>query len=244
MLHPGRWFALLLLVVGSWGCASTPRFAGLDADGLHELAMRYVENRRWQDATEALERFLLMHPTDRRVADVRLELARAFTERREHLSASSEYLRFLERHPGDPRAPQASLGICRAYAALSPPVQRDQSYTRQAVSACQNVALDFPGTPEAEQAEEIREEMLAKLARKDLEIGEFYFRRGLLDSAILYLEGVAERYPGSPSAPEALLLLHRTFLRLGWAPEAEEVRERLLRRYPNSAAAREIGSVG
>jgi outer membrane assembly lipoprotein YfiO len=240
MAQSGRWFTLLLLVAGLYGCASTPRFAGLDADGLHALAMGHVAEEDWGDAVEALERFLLLYPSDARAADVRLELARAFGARNEHLSASAEYLRFLERHPSDARAPIAALGICRSYAELSPVVQRDQGHTRQAVQSCQNVALDFPGTPEADQAEVIREEMLAKLARKEFEIGEFYFRRGFLDSAILSFETVAERYPGTPTAPSALLYLVRTYERLNWEPEAQEVRERLFRLYPDSVAAREL----
>lgn len=240
MAQSGRWLTLLLLLAGLHGCASTPRFAGLDADGLHALAMGHVADEDWGDAVEALERFLLLYPSDARAADVRLELARAFGQRREHLSASAEYLRFLERHPADARAAQAALGICRSYAALSPVIQRDQSHTRQAVQSCQNVALDFPGSPEAAEAEDIREEMLAKLARKEFEIGEFYFRRGFLDSAILSFETVVDRYPGTPTAPTALLYLVRTYERLNWEPEAEEVKERLLRLYPQSSAAREL----
>lgn len=240
MVRTGRWMFLLLLVAGMHGCASTPRFSGLDVDGLHALAMEHVASGEWGDAVEALERFLLLYPSDPRAADVRLELARAFGERDEHLSASAEYLRFLERHPSDPRAPQAALGICRSYADLSPIVQRDQANTRQAVQSCQNVALDYPGTPEADQAEAIRDDMLAKLARKEFEIGEFYFRRDFLDSAILSFETVVDRYPGTPTAPQALLYLYRTYERLSWEPEAEEVRERLLRLYPESGAAREL----
>lgn len=236
--------ALLLLVVALPACASTPRFSGLDADGLYVMAMADVQREDWGDAAESLERFLLLYPSDPRVADVRMELARVFGERREHLSASAEYQRFLERHPADARAAQAALGICRSYAALSPSIQRDQAHTRQAVQACQNVALDFPATPEAGEAEDIREEMLAKLARKEFEIGQFYFRRGFLDSAILSFETVADRYPGTPTAPDALLHLYRTYERLRWEPEAEEVRERLQRLYPGSAAARELPGEG
>jgi outer membrane assembly lipoprotein YfiO len=238
--QPRRIVPTLLLALGLAGCASTPWFMGLDSDGVYAVATGHVQSGEWKDATESLERFLLQFPTDPRAADARLLLAQAFTETREHLSASLEYLRFLERHPTDPRAAEAALGICSSYQALSPHIQRDQSYTRQAVTACQNVALDYPATPQADRAEDIRDEMLEKLALRELQEGEFYFRRGFLDSAILSFQIVADRYPGTGSAPQALLYMLRTYERLEWTPEAAEVRTRLLTLYPESSAAREL----
>ena len=74
----------------------------------------------------------------------------------------------LDRFPGHLRAGEASLGICRSYGELSPHTQRDQAYTLQAMSACQNVVADFPGTPWEMEAEEIWQEMNAKVARLDM----------------------------------------------------------------------------
>jgi outer membrane protein assembly factor BamD len=244
MRQPYGRIALLFLTVGLGACASSPWYTGLDAEGLYAEAAARVAREDWADAVEAFERFLILHPSDARAADARMLLARSFRERGEHLSASAEYQRFLERHPTDPRAADAALGMCRSYQSLSPNPQRDQEYTRQAVTFCQRVALDFPGTPQSDQAEDIREEMLAKLARSEFQIGRFYASLNALDSAILYYEGVAERYPGTESAPSALLELYRIYQRLEWGPEAEAVKERLLTLYPSSSAAAEIRDVG
>jgi len=244
MRQPFGRIALLLLTVGLGACASSPWYTGLDAEGIYAEAAARVARGDWADAVDAFERFLAMYPSDARAADARLLLARSFGERREHLSASAEYQRFLERHPTDPRAADAALGMCRAYQSLSPNPQRDQADTRQAVTFCQRVALDFPGTPQADEAEVIREEMLAKLARAEFQVGRFYASLNALDSAILYYEAVVERYPGTESAPSALLELHRIYQRLEWGPEAEAVKERLLTLYPDSPAASEIRDVG
>lgn len=243
MRQPFVWITLLFLTAGLGGCASTPWYTGLDSEGLYAEASARMARGDWADAVEAFERFLILHPTDPRAPDARLQLARSFGERGEHLSASAEYSRFLERHPTDPRAADAALGMCRSYRELSPIAQRDQEYTRQAVTFCQRVALDFPGTPQADEAEVIREEMLGKLARAEFEVGQFYESLNALDSAILYYEAVAERYPATELAPSALLQLYLIYQRLEWGPEAEGVKERLLTLYPNSEAAAEVRDV-
>lgn len=243
MRQPFVWITLLLLTAGLGGCASSPWYTGLDSEGLYAEAAARAARGDWADAGEAFERFLILHPTDPRAPDARIQLARSFGERGEHFSASAEYGRFLERHPTDPRAADAALGMCTSYRDLSPIAQRDQEYTRQAVTFCQRVALDFPGTPQADEAEVIREEMLGKLARAEFEVGRFYESLNALDSAILYYEAVAERYPATETAPSALLQLYLIYQRLEWGPEAEGVKERLLTLYPDSTAAAEVRDV-
>jgi len=240
MVHHIRQVLLLAFAVALAGCSSTPRFAGMGADDLFALSEEHFQDRKWNDAIEALERLLFVFPTYAQAADARMLLANTFFEKREFVSAAAEYNRFLERHPTSPMVATAALGVCRSYARLSPDPQRDQSYTRQAVTACQNVALDYPGSVQADEAENLRDEMLEKLSTRAYQVGDFYLRRGLYDSAIMAFESVVERYPATSMAPRALLQLHRTYERLGWGPEADEARQRLLNLYPASTAAREV----
>ena len=222
------------------GCASGPRFQGLDQDQLYERAIQAFDEEDWDEAQAAAERLLFAYTSYDNEVEIRFLLAETFLNKEEYLSASSEYQRLLDRFPGHPSAGEASLGICRSYAELSPHTQRDQGYTLQAMSACQNVVADFPGTPAEIEAEEIWQRMNAKLGQTLFEEGEFYFRRKLWDSAILYFEDVLDSFPGTPAAPNALLHLYRCYVEIGWDDRAEEAKERLLERYPDSDAARDI----
>lgn len=232
--------SICLLALPLVGCASGPRFEGLDQDQLYERATRAFEEEDWDEAQAAADRLLFAYPSYDREVEVRFLLAETFLNKEEYLSASSEYQRLLDRFPGHPRADEASLGICRSYAELSPHTQRDQAFTLQAMSACQNVVADFPGTPVEVEAEEIWQRMNGKLGQAIFEEGEFYFRRKLWDSAILYFEDVLDTFPGTAAAPNALLHLYRCYVEIGWDDRAEEEKERLLERYPDSEAAREI----
>jgi outer membrane protein assembly factor BamD len=232
--------ASVLLLMFASGCRSTPRFQGMTAEQLWEHSERAMEEENWSDAVASLQRLLVTYPAFDRAVEARMNLARAFYERGEELSAAAEYLRVVERNPGHARAPEAGLGVCRAYSDLSPIPQRDQTYTRQAITHCQRVPRDYPGSPEAVEAERIRVEMVNKLAHKTLLNGQYYFRNRLYDSALIYFDRVLEVYPDSPSAPRALLLTMRSYAAIGWTEEAEEARERLLSTYPDSEAAREL----
>ncbi len=111
-------------------------------------------------------------------------------------------------------------------------------------SACQNTLIDFRGTQVAVEAEALRDEMEDQLAEKIFANGDFYFRRKLYHSGIIYFNDVLDQYPRNSWAAQALLRLHQSYSQLDWTTEAEEARERLLREFPDSDAAREIGADG
>ena len=232
--------AAVLLAFGSFACASAPRFQGLTAPDLYALGQREFEERDFDEAAEALDRLILSFPSFEQIADARLLLARAYFEDEQFLIASDEFRRFLERHGGHPRAAEAALGVCHSQAALSPIPQRDQLYTEQAATVCRNVVTDYRGTPQAAEAEAIVNDMRAKLARKEYENGDFYFRRGGMESAVVYWEIVVEQYADTEWAPRALLGIIRAYEEIGYEDMVDDYRLQLLNSYPDSEEASEI----
>ncbi|MGM0668580.1 MAG: outer membrane protein assembly factor BamD [Gemmatimonadota bacterium] len=226
------------------GCSSTPPYQGLDGDALFELGAREFQEEDWDEAIRVFERFLFADPGHERIVEARMYLARAYFNREDYITLASEFSRILDRHPGNPLAPDAAWGVCRSYVALSPHIQRDQGYTVQAVSACDNVVQDFGSFEVAVEAEALRGQMREKLARKTLIAGEFYYRRKLYDSGIIYFNDVLTSYPGTDSAAQALLRLHQSYTEIGWDREAAEARERLLREFPDSEEAEEVRANG
>jgi outer membrane protein assembly factor BamD (BamD/ComL family) len=94
------------------------------------------------------------------------------------------------------------------------------------------------------EAETLRDQMREKLARKILIGGEFYFRRKLYDSGIIYFNDVLTSYPQTEAAAQALLFLYRSYTAISWDTEAEEAKARLLREFPDSEAATEVRTNG
>lgn len=236
---------LLLSVTGalfSVACASAPPYQGVAAPELFEIARGAFDVGDYEEAQQAFDRFLISFPSNDRAPEARMLLAEAYFSDEQYITALSEYRRFLNRFPDHASAPDAALGTCRSSAALSPNVQRDQSYTAEAENVCSNVAVDYPGTRAADEARETAGQMRHKLARKLHEIADYYFRRKFYDSAIIYWEMIEEQYADTELAPTALLGIMKAYEEIGYDDLVEEARQKILDVYPDSEEARGLGS--
>lgn len=236
--------ASLILLAFLGGCASTSPYQGLQPDELFELGSQEFEDEDWDKAVEVFERLIFADPQFERMVEARLYLARAYYNKGEYITSVSEFTRLLDRHPGHPLAPQASLGICQSFVAQSPHVQRDQNFTTQAWNACQNTVTDFRDAEVAAAAEALRDQMEDKLAEKIFIAGDFYYRRKLYHSGIIYFNDLLEEFPRNQWAAQGLLRLFQSYTSLEWETEAEDARSRLLRDFPDSEAARVIRANG
>jgi outer membrane protein assembly factor BamD len=235
---------IALLAVLTAGCGSVDPYQGLTAEEMYELGLDRYEREQWDDAIRVLERMLASFGSSDLAPDARLLLAHANYGKGDFLTSRSEYTRFLDRYSGSENAPLAALGTCRSLASLAPLAERDQSYTRDALSVCRNVVVDYAGTPQAEEAANLANRMRARLAESEFGRADFYFRRQLYDSAIKYYEFVVRMYPETEWAPRALLGLYRSNRAIGYDDLAEQARDQLLNQYPESPAAAEVRANG
>ena len=226
------------------GCGGGDPYQGMDAAALFRVAETEFAEGDYDNAIEVLERLLINFTDFSGRADARMMLAEAYFEENEFLTARSEFQRFRDRYVAHPRAAEAALGECRALSAMAPHPQRDQTYTREAVTVCGNVMVDYAGTPQAAQAGEIRANLRYTLAQKEFLTASHYFRRDQYDPAILYYRFVVDLYPETEFAPRALLGLYQANMEIGYEDLAEEARARLLRDYPQSEAATEVVASG
>lgn len=244
-------FRRTVRALATWGaawsvgaCASTPPFAGWTADELYEHGRQAFADEDWDEARRALERLMLTFPGFAEVLDARHTLAQAFFADEEYVSAVSEYTRIAQTYPDDERVAEAWMGLCRSYAALSPHHQRDQQYTLQARTTCQNVAQDYRGEPVGDSAQVVALEMHAKLAEKSYGEGYFYFQRDIFESAELIFLDLVDVFAETGAAPRAMARLIEIYEEWGWDEQQEEFTARLLESYPESPEAQALDPSG
>lgn len=230
-----------LLVLGG-GCASRgPLYDQLDADQLYRLGMDQMERRRWGEAETAFQRLLLQFPGDPRSQEVRFRVAETYFGRGEYVTAALEFDRLAGDQPSSPWADDARFNVCRAYERLAPGPRLDQQYTQSAIDHCSALIAYYPDSEFAGEAREIIIRLTSRLAEKEYLTGEDYRRRRAFDSAILSYDRVVAEYPATPWAARSLLRLYEVYVALEYEPEAEATRSRLLRDYPNTPEARQVG---
>ena len=238
-----RAFAIVTALIVLAGCGSKrPNPAQLTADNMYAEAEDYFSRRKWTDAIAAFERFTLQFPTHPRNAEARFRLAEAYFNKKEFITAATEFARLSSDYPAGPYADDARFKVCESYYRLSPKPQLDQQYTRAALDHCRSLETYYPSSEYIEKSQQLSQELVNKLADKEFRAGEFYYKRGAPDSAILYFESTVRDYPGSSAAPNALLRLFQVYTNLGYKEEADAAKARLLKDYPNSDAAKQVGT--
>ena len=222
-------------------CASTgPPYETMTPDELLQLGLDEAEQRDWDDAAAALERFVFQYPTHARYQEARFRLARVYFDREEYITAANEFARLATDFPAGEYSDDARFKVCESYYELSPRPQLDQQYTRAAIDHCQSLIAYYPESEFADPARAMIEDLSDKLADKLFLAGDHYFKRNAFDSAIQYFEDALERFPASRAAPRVLLRLYQAYREIGYDEEAQAARERLLRDFPSSDEARVV----
>ena len=235
-------FAFTVLAAAACGGSVSP-YQGMDAPTLFQTAVAEYEEGAYENTIEAVDRLIINFGDWDRLPEARLLLANAHFAKTDFLTARSEYMRFLDRYSGSAEAPTAALGVCRSLTSLAPESQRDQTYTSDAITVCRNVVIDYAGTQQSVEAADLANEMRQKLAAKELETADFYFRRELFDSAIVYYDFVVRLYPETVYAPRGLAGLYHSNMAIGYDDLAETARDRLFATYPDSPEAELIRTI-
>jgi len=225
-------------------CASArPAYDTMTPEELLALAEAEIAEEDWDDAVNALDRYIFQFPTHGQYQQARFRLGEVYFMRKEYITAANEFSRLATDYPSGPLADDARFKVCESYYRLSPRPQLDQQYTQAAIDHCESLLAYYPDTEHAERAREMIRELRDKLAEKLYLAGEHYYRRRAYDSAIQYFDDLLEQFPTSSAAPKTLLRLYQTYTSLGYAEEAQSTRERLLRDFPDSEQARIVREI-
>ncbi|MCA3556408.1 MAG: outer membrane protein assembly factor BamD [Aestuariivirga sp.] len=112
--------------------------------------------------------------------------------------------------------------------------KHDQSSTKKALEALQEVAQRFPDTPYA--ADATQKVLVARdhLAGKEMEVGRYYYRQGAYLAGINRFKTVVTDYRNTSQTPEALYRLTEGYMALGVVSEAQTAAAVLGANYPQS----------
>lgn len=210
----------------------------VDPNTLFQQATEKLASHKWAESARLFERFTLEFPTDRRYQEARYNVGEAHFGAKEYITAATEFARLASDFPAGPYADDAQYKVCESYHRLSPDIELDQQYTQTAIDQCQVLIAYFPGSELVPKATATLAELTDKLAHKMYWTGDYYFRRKVYDSAILYYDLAAKTYPLSAYAPRALARMIDTYRILGYATEETTTRARLLKDYPESVEAK------
>lgn len=249
---PGLCRVLPAALLGFAACATQPPEPELtelpEADVLYQQGVALLEERQtflWLfDATpyeEAIDKFQEVvdnYPYSEYAVAAELKIADSYFEQERWDEALSYYRDFAELHPEHEKVPYTiyRAALCHERKSRSP--DRDQTATREAVAALDQLMARHPNAPEAREAEALWRELRTKLGLHVLGIGDFYWEREEYQSAAGRYRQVLDEYPGLGLDAQALYKLGLCYRQMNRDEEARRIFEVILRNYEDSEVAR------
>ncbi len=253
-LHrPARLHTLLpaaLLALSA--CASQPPVPEIvelpEADVLYQQGVTLLENRRtllwlfdttpYQDAIDKFQEVVDNYPYSEYSVASELKIADSYFEQERWEEALSYYQDFAELHPEHEQVPYTIYRAALCHAKQSRSADRDQTATRSALAALDQLMTRYPAAPETRLAEVLWKELRTKLGMHALGVGDFYWKRDEFQSAAGRYRQVLDEYPGLGLDAEALYKLGLCYTHMNRDDDARRIFEVILENYEGSDVAR------
>ncbi len=235
-----------LLLSGCATQAPVPSYSDLPSaeklyeEGLAELD--YQRSRRFlpSDYLTAIEIFqdiIDNYPYSEQAVLAELAIADAYFEKGGFDEAISYYTDFVDLHPEHKRIPYAMYRRALSHYGQSKKAGRDQTETVRAIEALEQLIARYPHSAYTMDGEELLRKLRTRVARHDMGIGDFYFRKGEYPSAAERYRDLLNRFPGLGLDAEALYKLGLCYTRMNRDGEAHEIFQVILDNYGGSAVA-------
>jgi outer membrane protein assembly factor BamD len=152
------------------------------------------------------------YPFSKYAAFSDLKIADTKYAQKKWLDAASAYEIFIRLHPRHSEVCYASFRLGSSYFNAVPksswfwpkPASRDQSFTKEALSAVEDHIYQCTDSAYAEEARMIKAKLFSQLAQNYIYIAAYYERRKHFKAAATRYESVNELYPEAQESSEAL----------------------------------------
>ena len=210
------------------------QYVARDVNTLYSLAKKRLDQRRYVEAAAIFDEVERQHPYSVWARRAQLMSAFSYYAAKDYTKSTESARRFLAIHPGNRDAPYAHYLIALNYYEQIEDVTRDQSITRQALDALNELVRRYPTTRYAADARLKVDLVRDHLAGKEMEVGRFYQRRGQWIAAVQRFRAVIDEYQTTSHTPEALMRLTESYLALGIPEQARQSASVLGANYPNT----------
>lgn len=246
------WLTLSLVasLLGSSGCSKFQRVLKSDSvDEKYKAAVEYYDNGKYEKSTIILEELLPLLRGRPEAEKASYLFAQGEFKQRFYELSAFQFRLFGETYPRSAYAEEAAFLYTKSLYLSSPTFNLDQSSTVTALEAIRDFQIRYPESKFRQEAQEMSEELTAKLEKKAFENARLYYTLRYYQSAVTALTVFLKDYPSSKFAEEASYYRVSAQHDLAEQSVPEKQRERYLEAvafyqgfidaYPNSKYARQ-----
>jgi len=232
---------LIAMVALSGGCGSKNKAAvtaGADADKyLFDQGQAALKKKSWLKSREYFRMIVENYPQSRFRPEAKLGLGDTYLGENTVESlilGANEYREFLTFFPTHERADYAQYQLARTHYEQMLAPQRDQTETRAAIIEYEMFLERFPDSLLIADARKGLQECRDRLSEADYQVGFFYYRARWYPGALSRFRAVLKENPTYTNRDALYYYLADTYVRMGAAPEALPLLERLPKEFEKS----------
>ena len=237
---------LALLALALTGCFGHKKYDNpISADTsqpdkvLFDSAVHDLEKGRYAVARLTLQTLINTYDTSEFLAKAKLAVADSwYREGGAHglAQAEAEYKDFILFYPTLEEAAEAQEKICMIHYRQMEKPNRDPMHAIRADDECRQVLVQFPNSRFAPQVEQTLRNVQEVIAEGEFRVGEFYYKKGSLASALNRESNLVNHYPLYSQSDQALYRIGEMYDRLGprFREQAVAAYQRIVRDYPLS----------
>jgi outer membrane protein assembly factor BamD len=235
--------ALLMVIVAlSGGCGSKNKkaavTAGVDADKyLFDQGQTSLKKKNWLKSREYFRMIVENYPQSRYRPEAKLGLGDTYLGENSVESlilGANEYREFLTFFPTHEKAYYAQYQLARTHHEQMLAAQRDQTQTREAILEYETFLERFPDSSLIAEGRKGLQECRDRLSDADYQVGYFYYRARWYPGALSRFRAVLKENPTYTARDALYYYLADTYVRMGAAPEALPLLERLTKEFEKS----------
>lgn len=236
-------------------CSGTDERPDFDADSgeqqIYNEAQRQLRNENFDLAVKSLQLLESRYPFGRYAEQAQLELIYAHYNAYEHEAAVEAADRFIRLHPQHPNVDYAFYmkGLA-AYTGNedlfqrflpTDPTKRDTSSAKEAFAEFAQLLARYPNSPYAADAQARMVALRNLLARAEINVANYYLRRGAYLAATNRGRYVVENFQRTPAVADGLAVMALGYRLLGMEDLAQDAIDILALNYPEHPALDENG---
>ncbi len=223
-------FALILV-----GCAGTKDIKGSrDPKELYDHAMTAYFEQKYDEAETGFKAIMEEFPLSPYSVEAQLILGDVSYAAERYEDASSYYTNFVALHPTHQKSSYALFqkGMSHFRDVLT--IDRDQTATRKALFAFEDLVSSYPGSAYQAKAKELIGFLKKRLAEREFYVARFYFKDKNYKGALARFRDILKNYPETGFNDSALYYIGESYERLGEKNLAKDAFSTLISNFPDS----------
>ena len=238
--------ALFSFLVVSCAATTDPAeaYKGETAQQIFDRGEEALRDRSYQEAIKRFEALDVQYPFGRNTETAQLQIIYAYYMTSDYASAEAAADRFIHSHPTNPHVDYAYLmrGLSNYYQNLGfferlftvDLATRDLSQIKKSYGDFAQLDKLYPNSRYAPAAHQYMIYLRNIVADHEMDLAQYYYERKAYIAAANRATLVVRHYQGTPSVPDALVVMVRSYRHLNMVSNENEAYEVLRYNYPNS----------